>query len=160
MRNLTFFSLSLLLAYASHALSQETTTLEVIEGPQTTRTLAQHQATPLSTSSTQFTPESSSSTLATSATPSPSSSLSSTSVVQATRTENGYPTTGSAAPADYSSSPPGGGLDVEGGASGSDSGSLNLSQGGMIAIIVVVVVVAIFGSKQSNPRHLNDENSH
>jgi hypothetical protein len=32
------------------------------------------------------------------------------------------------------------------GASGTDSESLNLSRGGMIAIIVVVVVVAIFGS--------------
>ena len=46
--------------------------------------------------------------------------------------------------------------DSEAGASGSDSGGIKLSQGGMIAIIVVIVVVCLFGSTSlscSLPNH-------
>jgi hypothetical protein len=46
---------------------------------------------------------------------------------------------------DVSSSPGQG--DTDAGASGSDSGSITISKGGIIAIIVCVVFVVIFGSK-------------
>jgi hypothetical protein len=43
-----------------------------------------------------------------------------------------------------------GGTGNAAGAAGSDVSGFNLSKGGMIAIIVVVVLVAIFGSKSSS----------
>jgi hypothetical protein len=70
-------------------------------------------------------------TLITSATPSPTS----TSIIQATRIETDYPSAASATHL----------VDSAGGASGSDSSSFSLSQGGLIAIIIVVVAVAVFG---------------
>jgi len=60
------------------------------------------------------------------------------SVLQATRTE-------SYAPAYPTSTTDENGIDVEAGASGSASGGFSLSRGGMIAIIVVVVTVAVLG---------------
>lgn len=41
----------------------------------------------------------------------------------------------------------GGAVDTEAGASGSDSGSFNISKGGLAAIIIVVILVALFGSE-------------
>ena len=61
-----------------------------------------------------------------------------TSVVQATRTQSGYSAQQSFAP----------------GAEGTDSGSFSLSKGGLIAIIVVIAVVVIFGGKQSRDPYI------
>lgn len=63
-----------------------------------------------------------------------------TSVIQATRTESAYIPSESG-----SSNLNADGIDVEAGASGSSSSGFSLSQGGMIAVIVVVVCVAVFG---------------
>ena len=86
------------------------------------------------------------------ATPQPSATLATlgssldaitpTSVLQATHRETSYTSAAASSAAPYNS-----GVDTEGGASGSDASSFKLSQGGLIAIIVVVVVVAIFGSE-------------
>lgn len=45
----------------------------------------------------------------------------------------------------------GSGVDNAGGASGSSSGGINISHGAMIAIILVVVLVAVFGSVYTSP---------
>lgn len=45
----------------------------------------------------------------------------------------------------------GSGVDNAGGASGSSSGGINISHGAMIAIILVVVLVAVFGSEYTFP---------
>lgn len=52
-------------------------------------------------------------------------------------------------PSDYDSGITGSsnGADTDAGASGGSSGSFSLSKGGLAAIIVVVAVVAILGSK-------------
>lgn len=63
-----------------------------------------------------------------------------TSIVQVTRTESRYiPSASGTSNLDAN------GVDVEAGASGSSSSGFSLSRGGMIAIIVVVVCVAVFG---------------
>lgn len=41
----------------------------------------------------------------------------------------------------------GSGVDNAGGASGSSSGGINISHGAFVAIIIVVVLVAVFGSR-------------
>lgn len=69
-----------------------------------------------------------------------------TSVIQATRTESVYvPAASGSTTTDEN------GVDVEGGASGSSSSGFSLSRGGMIAVIVVVVCVAVFGGKCPHP---------
>jgi hypothetical protein len=40
-----------------------------------------------------------------------------------------------------------GGIDTEGGASGSDAAAFRLSKGGLAAILIVVILVSLFGSK-------------
>lgn len=45
------------------------------------------------------------------------------------------------------SSPGGGAIDTEGGASGSADAAFHLSKGGLAAILVVVILVALFGSE-------------
>ena len=74
-------------------------------------------------------------------TPATTSAPSITSIIQATRTESVYiPSASSSSNLDEN------GIDVEAGASGSSSGGgFSLSKGGMIAVIVVVVCVAVFG---------------
>ena len=78
----------------------------------------------------------------TSATDSPTTSL-----IQATSVVSSLPTAAAASSGDYNGGDPGAGsaIDTDAGASGSGS-SFSLSRGGMIAIIVVVAIVAIFGS--------------
>lgn len=71
----------------------------------------------------------------TSASPTQTTLATSTSLYQATRTETDYPSY--ATPSHL--------VDSAGGASGNDSGSFSLSKGGLIAIIVIVVGVAVFG---------------
>ena len=71
----------------------------------------------------------------------------STSIIQATRHEtHAYTSSVPAASGGYSSYGSNA-VNTEGGASGTSASSFNLSQGAMIAIIVVVVTVAVFGSK-------------
>jgi hypothetical protein len=41
----------------------------------------------------------------------------------------------------------GGGIDTEGGASGSDAAAFHLSKAGLAAILIVVILVSLFGSK-------------
>ena len=76
------------------------------------------------------------------ATPTTTSAPSITSIIQATRTESRYIPTASSGTEPH-------GVDVEGGASGSSSSGFSLSRGGMIAVIVIVVCVAVFGGKSS-----------
>ena len=45
------------------------------------------------------------------------------------------------------SKPSSSGIDTEGGASGSDAAAFRLSAGGLAAILIVVILVALFGSK-------------
>jgi hypothetical protein len=45
------------------------------------------------------------------------------------------------------SSPSSSGVDTEGGASGSGAAAFSLSTGGLVAILIVVILVALFGSK-------------
>jgi hypothetical protein len=45
------------------------------------------------------------------------------------------------------SKPSSSGVDTEGGASGSDAAAFRLSAGGLAAILIVVILVALFGSK-------------
>jgi hypothetical protein len=47
--------------------------------------------------------------------------------------------------------PGGGGIDTEGGASGSDAAAFRLSKGGLAAILIVVILVSLFGSKYDGP---------
>ena len=70
-----------------------------------------------------------------STTASPTRTTYPTSIIQTTRTETGT----------YPSASSGHLIDSAGGAAGTDSGSFSLSKGGLIAIIVVVVAVAVFG---------------
>jgi hypothetical protein len=44
-----------------------------------------------------------------------------------------------------------GGIDTEGGASGSDAAAFRLSKGGLAAILIVVILVSFFGSKCDGP---------
>ena len=121
MGSLLFFALSLLFAYAPFSSAQNT--------PQVASTsLSSSTDHPTQTHQTTFATSTSAST-----SPSP------TSVIQATRHESGYGTIASAAPSNA--------VNTVGGASGTDSSSFHLSNGGLIAIIVVVAVVAVFGSK-------------
>jgi hypothetical protein len=85
---------------------------------------------------------------------SPSSTLTSTSqsAHQATSSETLPVVTAAASTSsDYyepgPSSPEGGGIDTEGGASGSDAAAFRLSKGGLAAILIVVILVSLFGSK-------------
>lgn len=43
--------------------------------------------------------------------------------------------------------PGGGGIDTEGGASGSDAAAFRLSKGGLAAILIVVILMSLFGSE-------------
>jgi hypothetical protein len=45
------------------------------------------------------------------------------------------------------STPSSSGIDTEGGASGSGAAAFSLSTGGLVAILIVVILVALFGSK-------------
>lgn len=45
----------------------------------------------------------------------------------------------------------GGGIDTEEGASGSDAAAFRLSKGGLAAILIVVILVSLFGSKYDDP---------
>lgn len=45
----------------------------------------------------------------------------------------------------------GGGVDTEEGASGSDAAAFRLSKGGLAAILIVVILVSLFGSKYDGP---------
>lgn len=112
----------LLLLQAQFSLAEATVT--VVEKPSFTTTLAQHEAT----KTPQITSKTSPTTF-------------STSTVQATSSQAGYGYAASGSPNSDN------GIDVEGGASGPDTGSFSLSTGGLIAVIVVVVAVAIFGGK-------------
>ena len=47
-----------------------------------------------------------------------------------------------------------GGIDTEGGASGSGASAFSLSTGGLAAILIVVILVVIFGSKCMRPTYL------
>ncbi len=111
--------LPLLATLASLSFAQDTTSGTTRNTPQQTAT-HQHQTTTPSPSPS----------------PAPATTLATTtSIIQATRNEPGSPTYASAAPT----------IDTQGGASGTDSSSFSLSQGGLIAIIVIVVLVAVFG---------------
>lgn len=58
----------------------------------------------------------------------------------------------STASADYEPGSPGGGqVDTAGGASGSDAAAFRLSKGGLAAILIVVILVSLFGSKCDAP---------
>ena len=46
------------------------------------------------------------------------------------------------------------GIDTEGGASGSGASAFSLSTGGLVAILIVVILVALFGSKCSRIKSL------
>jgi cobalamin biosynthesis Mg chelatase CobN len=46
------------------------------------------------------------------------------------------------------------GIDTEGGASGSGASAFSLSTGGLAAILIVVILVALFGSKYLRPTYL------
>jgi hypothetical protein len=133
MKFLSFIALSFLLAHIPTVFAEETATVTLVEKHSSTFTLGQPHATTASDS----TPSSTPTTFATS-----------TSVVQATRHETQRYTAVPSASAGY------GGygsnaVNTEGGASGSSANSFNLSKGGLIAIIVVVVSVAVFGSEQT-----------
>lgn len=52
------------------------------------------------------------------------------------------------------SSPSSSGIDTEGGASGSGAAAFSLSTGGLVAILIVVILVALFGSKSLRPSSL------
>ena len=110
--------LSMLLTSASFSHAEETRTVTVVDNPSFTTTLGRVHAV------------STPSTLATH-----SRTFAATSVVQATRTEPGFTSAPSASGA-YSD-----------GSGGSDSSSFGLSTGGLIALVVVVVLVAVFGGK-------------
>jgi hypothetical protein len=130
MKSLLFIALSCLLAFT---MAEQTATVTVVEKPESTFTLVQHQATLVSAPS--------STTLATS-TRFPTT----TSVVQATRHQT-YTAIASASGGGGYSSYGSNAVDTDGGASGAQSTSFTLSKGALIAIIVVVVTVAVFGSK-------------
>ena len=112
--------LSLLITSATFSRAEETRTVTVLEIPTFTTTLG--RVHPVSTPSTFATH---------------SRTFAATSVVQATRTEPGFTSAPSASGA-YSD-----------GSGGSDSSSFGLSTGGLIALVVVVVLVAVFGGKYS-----------
>lgn len=131
MKSLSFIALSFLLAHIPTILAEETVTL--VEKPSSTFTLGQPHATKAS----DATPSSTPTTLATS-----------TSVVQATRHQTQQYTSVPSASGGYGSYGSNA-VNTEGGASGTSTSSFNLSKGALIAIIVVVVSVAVFGSKQT-----------
>ena len=117
MKLLSFTALSLLLSLTSFTIAQQTITSTVVESP---------DARPTDQD----------------ASPSPTEATSSASVVQATQIQSQDPSAVASVAPTYSNH-----VDVEGGASGDDGSSFNLSKGGLIAIVVVVVCVALFGSK-------------
>ena len=130
MNLLSFIAVSCLLTLV---LAEQTATVTVVEKPESTFTLVQHQATAASAPS--------STTLATSTrSPTP------TSVVQATRHQT-YTAIASASGGGGYSSYGSNAVDTDGGASGAQSTSFTLSKGALIAVIVVVTTVAVFGSK-------------
>ena len=130
MRSLPFLALPLLLAHAPFSYAAETVFVTVVENPTATRTLAQKAPVTASISSSSQT------TFATSA--SLSSTRAQTEVVQATHHQSAQPAAASAGGGSY--------YDGQDGSAGTDTGSFSLSKGGLIAIIVVVVAVAVFGS--------------
>jgi len=65
----------------------------------------------------------------------------------------------STASADYEPGSPGGGqVDTAGGASGSDAAAFRLSKGGLAAILIVVILVSLFGSKYHVHHSVNNTN--
>ena len=118
------FSLAAILLPLLHtrlAVSEQITTVTVVQNPDYTTTLAQLVATD---------PPSQPSTIHTSA-------------VQVSSSRAGYGGYASSAPNTVN------GIDVEGGAAGTNN-SFSLSTGGLIAIIAVVILVVIFGGKSTS----------
>lgn len=103
------------------AVAEQITTVTVVQNPDFTTTIAQLVATD---------PPSQPSTLQ-------------TSNLQASSSRAGYGGYASSAPNTVN------GIDVEGGAAGTNN-SFSLSTGGLIAIIVIVILVVIFGSKSTS----------
>lgn len=145
-------SLGLQLLLATFVLGQSVVTEYITVEPSTSASIANAQATQSSAATT--------SPLTSSATDSSSLSPSSTdsSDFQATQSQAMATPTASSAPV-YNGGTPGSGnqVDNNAGASGGTSGSFNLSKGGMVAIIVVVVLVAIFGSKSDPVSWIEDK---
>lgn len=138
--------LAVLMALAPTPRAQEgvATVVVYVTVPSTqSSTLAAVRAQAVSTeSSSQPTPS-------TFATLPSSSQPSAHSLVQATSTASATPTSPAG---EYQAPGAGSGdaVDTAAGASGSDTASFNISKGGLAAIIIVVILVALFGSKSTS----------
>lgn len=130
MKSLSFILLSSFLATLPKGLAGTTATVTLVEKPSSTFTLVDHRvATASSPDPTTF-----------------ATSAKTTSVLQATKHETHQYAAVASASGGYSGYGSNA-VNTEGGAAGTSSGSFNLSKGALIAIIVVVVTVAVFGSK-------------
>lgn len=126
---------------ASAAYSTETLTMLDASGSTLVATMTLVNDQPTQNGQAQTTPSSSQpTTLQT--THSPTEPAIITSIIEPTATDSGPVATVS-----HSSNLDENGIDVEAGASGSSSSGFNMSTGGMIAVIVVVVGVALFGGE-------------